>query len=120
MIFKRIANYECLQHAIKHSYFTFLVRIKKFDDVTSPNELKYLLCFSFERYSKFLKSSLMGWELELESSKRLKGSTETSMLCTKSTTCSPQLPEYLTVRNSQKQKQTIAKAAILCTPFKVI
>ena len=48
-----------------------------------------------------------------------KGSTKTSMLCMKSTTCSPQLPEYLTVRNSQKQKQTVAKAAGLCTPFKL-
>ena len=46
------------------------------------------------------------------------GSTKTSMLCVKSTTCSPQLPEYLTVRNSQEQKQTIAKASGLCTPFK--
>ena len=45
----------------------------------------------------------------------LKGSTKTSILCTKSTTCYPQLPEYLTVRNSQKQ--TVAKAAGLCTPF---
>ena len=46
-----------------------------------------------------------------------KGSTKTRMLCAKSTTCSPQLPEYLTVRNSQKQKQTTAKAAGLCIPF---
>ena len=41
------------------------------------------------------------------------------MLCAKSTTCSAQLPEYLTVRNSRKQKQTIAKVAGLCTPFKL-
>ena len=47
----------------------------------------------------------------------IKGSKKTSMLCAKSTTCSAQLPELLTVRNSQKQKQTIAKAAGLCTPF---
>ena len=40
------------------------------------------------------------------------------MLCAESMTCSPQLPEYLTVRNSQKQQQTIAKAAGLRTPFK--
>ena len=46
-----------------------------------------------------------------------KGSTKTGMLCAKSNTCSPQLPEYLTVRYSQRQKQTIAMAAGLCTPF---
>ena len=48
-----------------------------------------------------------------------KGSTKTGMLCAKSKTCSPQLPEYLTVRYSQRQKQTIAMAAGFCTPLKV-
>ena len=46
------------------------------------------------------------------------GSAKTTMFCVNSVTCSPQLPEQLTVRNSQKQKPTIAKAAGLCTPFK--
>ena len=42
------------------------------------------------------------------------------MLCTKSVTCSAQLSEKLTVRKSHKQKQTMAKAAGLGTPFKVL
>ena len=50
--------------------------------------------------------------------KVFKGSTKTSMLFAKSVTCSPQLPEYLTVRNPQKQYTMMAKAAGLYTPFK--
>ena len=46
-------------------------------------------------------------------------SKKTSILCAKSATCSPQLPEYLTVRNSQKQTQRIAKTAGLCIPVKI-
>ena len=48
----------------------------------------------------------------------LQGVTKTSMLRTKSMRRSAQLPEQLTVRNSQKQM--MAKAARICTPFKVV
>ena len=48
----------------------------------------------------------------------LEGNRMTSMLSTKSATCYPQLPEQLTVQNSQKQKQTIAKLLVFVLPLK--
>ena len=73
--------------------------------------LKYLLTLSISVHMlNFQSSGANHWQF--------KGSTKISMLCAKSTTFSPQLPENLTVRNSHKQQTTIAKAAGLCPPFK--
>ena len=84
-----------------------------------------LLKFSEVKFSNYLRNPHFGFRVIVNkfhfhinfTDTHIKGSTKTSMLCAKSMTCSPQLPEYLTVRNSQKQQQTIAKAAGLFTPF---
>ena len=117
-----------------NTQFEVLLEITDERKVHTKNLQKLMLqifrCLSEENPSfmwTFLERKYIKYELRsknlLQLPKRsantfgVKGSTKTSMLCTKSTTCSPQLPEYLTVRNSQKQKQTVAKAAGLCTPF---
>ena len=68
-------------------------------------------------FPSWLRAPFSSCSYKKDQLKVLKGSTKTSMLWAKSVTCSAQLPEYLTVRNSQKQNKRWQRLRVFALPL---